>query len=144
MTIATKVWVGAAAGTFTLLVLAAPSMMEPAEASLGARTIARATPAELEMIRSGPITVAQYNTVTEGQADCLRKAGAIPNRTTHADGRVGYGATVSGEHMPQGVDRCSEIGEAVRATYIYDHVGFFSWTSAYPGLGAAVRQLRTP
>lgn len=155
MTTATKLALGTAAGIFTLLVLAGPGMWLSAQDggkgvsartnSLGARTIARATPAELEIIRSGPITIARYNAVTRPQAACLRAAGATPQLATHEDGRIGYGTMYSGKGtagISQAIDRCQSIGEAVRATYVYDHVSFFSRSSAYPGLGEAVRKLR--
>lgn len=146
-------WLVSAAGVFAAGVLALPGLLVPADApasSLGARTIATATPAELAMIRRGPVTVDEYNTATGWERDCLRRipgATAVPER--HEDGRVDYGVdVVTGRTTEQppasdpAVDRCQRLGEAVRATYVYDHQSFFSMTTPYPGLGAEVRRLR--
>jgi hypothetical protein len=142
----TRILLGSGASAFVLLVLVGPSLLAGAEEeTMGARTLAAASPAELAMIRSGPITVAQYNTVTAWQADCLRKAGAIPSPQERGDGRVGYGASYSGpftEATDRAISRCHDLGEAVLATYYYDHLSVFSWTTPYPGLGPAVEKLR--
>jgi hypothetical protein len=132
-------------GALALAVLVIPHLVvttEPSGDSLGARAIAQATPAELDMIRAGKITVAQYNSITARQAACLRDAGATPTADAHADGRVDYGAMVRGKAMPPAAEQCWRIGEAVRATWVYDHLPFFSTTSALPGLAGRVRQLR--
>lgn len=111
--------------------------------TMGAKDVARATSAELAIVRRGPVTVAEYNTATDGQRACIGQAGATAVPYPHTDGRIDYGAIARGSSVNgAAVDRCFQLGRLVTETYVYDHLSVWSWSFPIPGLGPAVTRLR--
>lgn len=40
-------------------------------------------------------------------------------------------------------DQCYDLSDAVSAAYVYDHASFWSWSTPLPGIGRALRELRS-